>query len=73
VTGWELAWLLWIAAFAVIEGIALTNRTTGDTLSESVWRYLMPARGEWAWRLRRFMLLAFLAWICAHFLTRGAF
>lgn len=67
------AWLAWLAAFAVLEGIALLNRRDGDTLSENVWRALLPSRGAPYWRLRRFVLLAFCAWLSAHFLTGGAF
>ena len=70
---WTIAWLVWLVAFCVIEGLALYNRTPGDTLSEHVWRWLMPCRGARAWRIRRFALLSFMAWLSLHFLTEGRF
>lgn len=30
-------WMSWLAAFLVLEGWALIDRTPGDTLSESIW------------------------------------
>lgn len=68
-----VAWIIWILGFLVIEGIALANKAEGDTLSEHVWKYLLVKRGAPYWRLRRFSLLAFLAWLATHFLTGGAF
>ncbi len=73
-------WLLWIAAFLGIEGVALFNSKPGDTLSEHVWAWFgtqrrkpgEPERPRSGWtQLRRFTLLAFLAWLSAHFLTGG--
>lgn len=79
-SGWTWAWIAWIAAFCTIEGKALFNKTKGDTLSEHVWRWfaterIAKAAGQptgWV-RLRRFGLLAFMAWLTAHFLTGGLF
>ena len=73
-----VAWLLWIGAFAVVEGVALFNRREGDTLSEHVWAWFgvglngkpRPRVTGWV-RLRRFTLLAFMAWLSVHFLTGG--
>lgn len=73
VTAYTWAWLGWFAYFIVVEGIALLDRREGDTLSEHVWKWLMPERGAMAWRLRRVALLAFMAWLTLHFLTRGQF
>jgi hypothetical protein len=64
----------------VVEGKALFNKTEGDTLSEHVWKWFGTARtaekqGQptgWV-RLRRFVLLAFMTWLSAHFLTGGKF
>ena len=67
------AWVLWILQFAAIEGAALFNKRDGDTLSEHVWRWFSIKEKGAGWRLRRFSLLAFLAWLVAHFLTGGAF
>ncbi|WJN62544.1 hypothetical protein [Streptomyces phage phiScoe1] len=78
-TGFEIAWAAWAGAFVVIEGIALKRKAKNDTLSEQVWRLFGTARdGKYPkgqpnglLRLRRFTLLAFLAWLAAHFLTGG--
>lgn len=77
---YTVAWLAWLAYFAIVEGRALFNSRTGDTLSEHVWQWFAIDRldGErrpitgWV-RLRRFALLAFVAWLAAHFLTGGLF
>jgi hypothetical protein len=81
VTGFEIAWAAWAGAFVVIEGIALYRKQPGDTLSEQVWRIFGTRRDvEYTpkgkqptglLRLRRFALLAFLAWLSIHFLTGG--
>lgn len=70
------AWIFWIASFLVIEGIALHRSKAGDTLSEHVWIWFgtdrkygrKPTGGV---QLRRFILLAFMAWLSVHFLTGG--
>jgi hypothetical protein len=75
VSGYTIAWLAWLAAFGVIEGSALVSKREGDTLSEHVWRWFAvkdkSRRGTV--RARRFALLAFMAWLTAHFLTGGRF
>jgi hypothetical protein len=38
-SGWTIAWLIWIGAFCVIEGAALARKQRNDTLSEHVWRW----------------------------------
>lgn len=80
--GFTIAWILWIAAFLVIEGIALFRKEKGDTLSEHVWKWFGTRRdveyevdesGQpkgWL-RFGRFVLLAFMAWLTAHFVTGG--
>lgn len=76
-SGWTWAWIAWLGAFAAIEGKALFNKEKGDTLSEHVWRWFSTQKVDndptgWV-RLRRFTLLAFMAWLSVHFLTGGAF
>jgi hypothetical protein len=71
-------WALWIVYFLVVEGIALFNHKTGDTLSEHVWAWLGYRVGQVGYprgsqRLRRFLTLAFLAWLVVHLLTGGMF
>ncbi len=69
--GWTVAWLLWLAMFAAIEGPAIFNNRTGDTLSEKVWAWFAVKDKPRGWQLRRFILLAFMAWLAVHFLTGG--
>ncbi|MFF4510604.1 hypothetical protein [Streptomyces mirabilis] len=78
-SGFEIAWAAWAGAFVVIEGVALKRKQPGDTLSEQVWRIFGTRRDveypkgqpSGLLRLRRFTLLAFLAWLVAHFMTGG--
>lgn len=76
---WWLVWAGFALYFAVAEGFALANSRAGDTLSEHVWWLFATQRRDAArpvtgWvRLRRFVLLAFVAWLAAHFLTGGLF
>jgi hypothetical protein len=70
-------WIGWLLAFAVIEGYALVSKREGDTLSEHVWAWFAIG-GEHrevtaSVRLRRFILLAFMAWLSLHFITGGVF
>lgn len=74
---WLLLWIGWAVYFAIVEGMALLNSTSGDTLSEHVWAFLGYGEGKrrpsgWT-RLRRFIVLAFMAWLSVHFLTGGIF
>lgn len=70
-SGWTIAWLVWIAAFGVVEGLALANRTPGDTLSEHVWKWFgVRGRNGGGWTWKRYALLAFLVWLLGH-LTLG--
>lgn len=64
-------WIGWIVAFLVIEGLALTNKEPGDTLSEHVWKWAAVRGQGRAVKLRRFILLTLLAWLIVHFLTGG--
>ncbi|QAX95456.1 hypothetical protein SEA_BARTHOLOMEWSD_5 [Streptomyces phage BartholomewSD] len=77
VSGWTWAWIAWLGAFVAIEGKALFNKTKGDTLSEHVWKWFATQKvgnDPTGWvRLRRFTLLAFMAWLSVHFLTGGKF
>jgi hypothetical protein len=74
-SGYTIAWLAWLGAFALIEGKALFNKTEGDTLSEHVWRWfaVKDKSRKGLVRARRFALLAFMSWLSIHFLTGGRF
>lgn len=73
---WTRAWIAWLGAFVVIEGAALIRRKPQDTLSDHVWAWFdipknpAPNRAE---RGRRLILLAFMTWLGAHFLTGDKF
>jgi hypothetical protein len=69
--GFTIAWLVWLAAFAVIEGLAIAREEPGGTLSEKIWRWFAVKDKSKGFRMRRFVLLAFLAWLTLHFLTGG--
>ena len=73
---YTVAWILWILAFVVIEGIALADSRRNDTLSEHVWTWfsLKGEKGSLRWwqAILRFGFMAFMAWLTIHFLTGGA-
>ena len=65
---WTITWLCLAAAVAVVEGVALANKSAGDTLSEHFWRWLrvQDPRPSWfVWALRG-VVVAFLAWLAGH-------
>ncbi len=70
-SGWTVAWLLWLSLFTAIEWPAICNKRKGDTLSEHVYRvFAVRDKPRW-WGIRRAVLVAFLGWLVAHFLTGG--
>jgi hypothetical protein len=66
---YTVAWLIWLFQFVAIEGFALFRKTPGATLSEHVREWASIENKGRGWQLRRFGLLAFLAWLAAHLLT----
>lgn len=79
---WTWSWLAWFAYFAVVEGMSLFNSRSGDTLSEHIWMWFgtqravlkpgeVPKQRSGSTQLRRFILLSFMVWLGAHFLTGG--
>ena len=76
-SGWTVAWLVWGAAFVVIEAAALWHDRKGstvDTLSQHVWNWFAvgrPAHGERLVKTRRLVLLTFMVWLSVHFLSGG--
>lgn len=75
-SGYTWAWLAWIVAFLGIEGRALFNKRQNDTLSEHVWSWFAitaPDKSAPMGQARRAVLLMFMAWLSAHFLTGGRF
>lgn len=58
---YTIAWLLWGAAFFVIEGLAIRDKRAGDTLSEHVWKF-----GRKATFAGRGMLAGFLMALNVH-------
>jgi len=70
-SGWTVAWLLWLLAFAVIEGIAIYRRRYEGTLSRHVWKWFAIKGQGRNVRWRRFIFLAGWAWLTVHFLTGG--
>lgn len=75
-SSWTIGWLAWIGWFAVEEGLALRTGSTAPTLSGHFWKWFAIGKntGPTPWvRLRRFTLLAGLAWLSLHLLTGGIF
>jgi len=71
-SGYTLAWAVWLAAFAVIEGKALRDNRKNDTLSEHVWQWFaVKDRAAPYGQLRRATLAMGMAWLAGHFLTGG--
>lgn len=62
-----IAWIAWVAAFLVIEGIALYRKDTEATLSGHVWAVLRQRKLFWM------LGAAFMLWLSAHFLSLGSF
>ena len=65
-SGWTWAWLVWLAAFLIIEGAALIDKDRGDTLSEHIWKWFNIKTRRWHWR--RWVLAVFLVWLLVHML-----
>ena len=65
------AWLIWLAAFLVLEGKAIFNRVPNDTLSAHLWRWFAIKGKPRLWQARRLALLLGLAWLVVHLLTGG--
>ena len=47
------------------------RRAGGDTLSEHVWKWFAIKGKPTGYKMRRFVLLAFWAWLTIHFFTGG--
>ena len=75
--GFTIGWLLWGVYFVVLEAAAIVRShrgRRGGTLSEHVWVWFGTAAGthpnSWAY-VRRFALIAFMAWLTVHFVGGG--
>ena len=64
---YTIAWIGWILAFCVIEGLALRSRREERTLSGHVWAVLKFRKLFWL------LGAAFLLWVSIHFLSLGSF
>ena len=68
-------WILWLAAFGVLEAIALVRKARGDTLSEHVWQWFSLKGKKTPKKPHevaiRYGFLAFWAWLTVHFVTGG--
>ena len=70
----QYLWIAWLGLFLAIEGVALANKAPGDTLSEHVRKWFHTAKGQkvdGTTKVRRLVLLSFMAWLSVHFLTGG--
>ena len=69
--GFTIAWLMWLAMFGVIEGVALVRKESGDTLSEHIWKWFSIKDKAKGWVVRRGVLALFLLWLGLHMLGVG--
>lgn len=72
-TLWGWIWVSWLAAFGVLEGIALASHQWEKTLSGQTWlwfaiRYVSEPRFK---KPRRLALVVLMVWLTLHFLTGG--
>lgn len=76
VTWSDVYWPLWfIVGFGVPEAYAYFSKTSGDTLSEHVWKWfaVKDQGNSDALRARRTALLCGMAWVSFHFLNGGRY
>jgi len=63
-------WIIWGVLFLAIEGAAVFNKSSGDTLSQHIWKWLgkngYPKPSGYKWR--RAALGGFFVWLIAHLL-----
>lgn len=65
---WTIVWIGWLAAFAVLEGVALRDKRPNDTFSEFTWRLLKirdrrPTAATW---IARVLLIIGGVWLTGH-------
>lgn len=67
-TVWLALWISWGVMFLTIEGVALFNKSFGDTLSEHFWRWLKVGDRSPTWLVwtGRAGVLLFCAWLGLH-------
>ena len=63
---YTIMWGIWLLMFAGIEGTALFNKRSGDTLSEHVWSWFSVKDKSTGWQFRRFSLVVFMSWLLGH-------
>ena len=70
-TVWTWLWLAWVAAFAVIEGVAIANDKDDDTLSEHfrAWFRTDVRLGRTVWLV---VSGCFGAWFVTHIAVAGS-
>lgn len=61
---WGITVAVWLASFAVLETVALLDRSPNNTLSRQVRRVLRWRR--WFWRLSLVVWVAFVSWLTVH-------
>lgn len=60
---------IWIGIgllIVIVEGVALLNKSKGDTLSEHVWNWLKVYDKSKKFTAWRFFVLAFMVWLTGH-------
>jgi hypothetical protein len=72
-SGWTVAWIMWLGMAAAIEGPALFNKTRGDTLTEHLIAWFSIKDKARQWRIRRALLALFLFWLAVHLISGGQY
>jgi len=68
VTGFTIAWVVWIVFFLAVEGFALARKDKGDTFSEHWWALFRVREQTPAWlkAVLTAVQLAFGTWLVGH-------
>ncbi|RZU28314.1 hypothetical protein EV284_6480 [Streptomyces sp. BK022] len=66
---WAAIWIAWGVTFAVVEGLALTNRRDGDTLSENTRRLFRTRTSKVGRAIFAVAWIGFSGWFALHILT----
>jgi hypothetical protein len=71
---YTIAWIIWGLYFVVVEADAILHNDAAGTLSDHIWKWFcVNDQKERFARLRRVVLLCFMAWLSVHFISGGKF
>ncbi|MEV3856051.1 hypothetical protein AB0J38_17220 [Streptomyces sp. NPDC050095] len=70
-SGYTVAWLIWLAGSVAVEATAILKGRQDGTLSEHVWKWGAIKGGRHFVWLRRGLLAVSMVWLAAHFIAGG--